>query len=276
MLGLFDSGIGGLTVVRELLRRAPNASFVYLGDTARTPYGNKSAEAIRRYALEDAGFLVGQGATAIAVACNSVSAVAMDALHETYPQMRFFDVITPAVEAAMVLKPKKIGVIGTRATINSGIYERELSVGAHGNAPDDAPDDATGAHYHVPLQIYTAACPLFAPLVEENWINRSETKRIARTYLATLKQKQIDALILGCTHYPLLLKVIRATLQKRVKIIDSPSAILDVIARDMPELLVEQKNPRQDYFFTDPSPLTDQIASRWLVRTIKGMKAEVG
>lgn len=252
MLGLFDSGIGGLTVVRELLKRSPNASFVYLGDTARAPYGNKSPEVLRRYAIEDAGFLIAQGATAIAVACNTASAVAMGALHDAYPNVRFFDVVSPAVEAAKRLKPKKIGVIGTRATIQSGIYERDLK------------------------NVYSAACPLFVPLVEEGWINRPETKRIARTYLSALKQKQIDALILGCTHYPLLAPIIRATLQKRVAIIDSAGALLEVIQRHAPELLAPQAESRQRYYFTDPSPLTESIASRWLERTITAIKADLG
>jgi glutamate racemase len=272
MLGLFDSGIGGLTVVRELLRRSPEASFVYLGDTARAPYGNKSADVLRRYAIEDAAFLIAQGATAIAVACNTVSAVAMDALHEAYPKMRFFDVVAPAVEAAIAMRPKKIGVIGTRATIQSGVYERMLL--AVGAPLADALGD--GQARGLPLRIFTAACPLFVPLVEENWIHRSETKRIARTYLATLKQKQIDALILGCTHYPLLAPVIRATLQKRVKIVDSASALLDAISREAPELLASQTPSRQEYYFTDPSPLTERIASRWLGRTINGLKADFG
>lgn len=251
MLGLFDSGVGGLTVVRELLKRAPRASFVYLGDTARTPYGNKTAEVIERYALEDAGFLVREGATDIAVACNTASTV-LGALKRSYPKVRFFDVITPAVNAASEMDARKIGVIGTRATIQSGIYEQRLK------------------ERNPVRTVLSVACPLFVPLVEENWINRPETKRIARTYLAALRQKQVDALILGCTHYPLLRHVIRAALQKRVKIVDSPSALLDVIGREAPQLLAESDRPRQTYFFTDVSPVTDAIASRWLNRPVKG------
>lgn len=247
MLGLFDSGIGGLTVVKELLRRAPNASFVYLGDTARTPYGNKSAETITAYAIDDARFLMDRGATAIAIACNSVSAVALDALREAFPSVPFFDVITPAVEAAKAFA--SVGVIGTRATINSGVYEKRLT---------EARPDA---------RVISTACPLFVPLVEEGWTDKPETKRIVRAYLQDIRQAQVDALILGCTHYPLLADVIRASLQRRVRIIDSPSALLDRIE---PE---EAEKAKQEYFFTDLSPLTDRLASAWLGRTVRGERA---
>jgi glutamate racemase len=252
MLGIFDSGIGGLTVVRELLRRAPNASFVYLGDTARTPYGNKSPEVIRKYAIEDAAFLIAQGATTIVVACNTASALAMDVLRTTYPDVTFFDVITPVIEAVASLPIKKVGVIGTRATMRSGVYAARLK------------------DRNQKLEVDEVACPLLVPLVEEGWIRKPETTRIVRSYLAPLKQKQIDALILGCTHYPLLEPVIRSVMQKRVRIIDAPSALLDQLEREAPKLLVSSPFARQRYFFTDVSSHTDAIASRWLGRTIKG------
>jgi glutamate racemase len=251
MLGIFDSGIGGLTVVKELLRRHPSAGFIYLGDTARTPYGNKSAETIRRYAVEDARFLVEKGATTVLVACNTVSAIAMDQLREAFPTTNFFEVITPAVSAAT---GKKIGVIGTRATIGSGVYERQLKT-----------RDAD-------IQVVSQACPLFVPLVEENWIHKSETKRIARTYLEPIRRQQVDSLILGCTHYPLMLDAIRASVQKRVNIVDAPSALMDLVEK---EAASELAAGEQTYFFTDPSAATDAIATRWLGRTVKGARAEL-
>ncbi|MCE9586170.1 glutamate racemase [Candidatus Uhrbacteria bacterium] len=251
MLGIFDSGVGGLTVVKELLRRHPSSGFIYLGDTARTPYGNKSAETIRRYAVEDARFLVDKGATTILVACNSVSAVAMDELRKEFPTIKFFEVITPAVLSAT---GKKIGVIGTRATIGSGVYERRLK--------ERDPN----------VEVISQACPLFVPLVEENWINKPETKRIVRTYLEPIRRQQVDALILGCTHYPLLTKVIRVSLQKRVKIIDSPSALMDTVEREAASELVDGT---QKYYFTDPSAATDAIATKWLGTMIKGVRAEL-
>jgi len=283
MLGIFDSGIGGLTVIREILRRAPETSFVYLGDTARTPYGNKSADTIKQYAIEDAAFLLKQGATDIIVACNTASSLALEALKETYPNVRFFDVISPAIRAVVQSHAQKIGVIGTRATINSGTYENRLKeqysvipakAGIHPMDSSLRWNDKKKS-----LDVLSVACPLFVPLVEEGWTKKPETKRIVRTYLQPLRQKQIDALILGCTHYPLLQSVIRSALQKRVKIIDSPSALMDQIEKEAPELL----NPPltrgaggvsvQKYYFTDVSAHTDAIASRWLGRAVKGEKA---
>lgn len=252
MIGIFDSGIGGLSVVRELLRRHPDADFLYLGDTARTPYGNKSRETIIRYALEDAEFLVSKGATHVIAACNTVSSVAMPALREAFPDVAFFDVITPAVrDAAEAVEKKKrqsVGVIGTRATIGSGLYEKLLK------------------ERGVP-EVISDSCPLFVPLVEEGWTNRPETKRIARIYLSRIRQKQVDALILGCTHYPFLEKVIASSLQKRVRIIDSPSALLDELEENNPDAL-ESSNGKQRYFFTDPSERIGAIAKSWLKHEI--------
>lgn len=252
MLGIFDSGVGGLTVVKELLRRYPSAGFVYLGDTARTPYGNKSPETIQRYAVEDARFLVEKGATTVLVACNTVSAVAMQALQSEFPHVRFFEVITPAVLSAT---GKKIGVIGTRATIGSGVYERRLKERDRS------------------IEVVSQPCPLFVPLVEENWVRKTETKRIARTYLEPIRRQQVDSLILGCTHYPLLIDAIRSSVQKRVRIIDSPSALIDAVER---EAANEITTGEQQYCFSDPSPATDAIASRWLGRSVSGIRAQLG
>jgi len=267
MLGIFDSGIGGLTVVRALLRRYPQTPFVYLGDTARTPYGNKSPDMVRQYAIEDARFLLNQGATDIVIACNTASALALDNLRAAFsggtgpgyagPSVRFFDVITPAVSAVIASSWHKVGVIGTRATIGSDIYASRIAAAKP------------------VVEVASVACPLFVPLVEEGWMRFPETKRIVRRYLAPLRQKQIDALILGCTHYPLLESVIRASLQKRVRIIDSPSVLLKQIEEQAPELLQKNGIDLQRYFFTDVSAHTDRVASRWLGKIIKGEKAEL-
>jgi len=203
---------------------------------------------IQRYAVEDAAFLVDKGATTIIVACNTVSAVAMNELRIAFPNIKFFEVISPAVVAAT---GKKIGVIGTRATIGSGVYERRLK------------------ERNASVEVISQACPLFVPLVEENWISKPETKRIARAYLEPIRREQIDSLILGCTHYPLLTDVIRASLQKRVKIVDSPSALIEVVER---EAVGELVAGIQEYYFTDPSALTDQVATRWLGKNVKGKR----
>ena len=246
MLGIFDSGVGGLTVVRELLRRHPQASFVYFGDTARTPYGNKSADRIRAYAEDDVRFLLDHGVTSVVAACNTVSAVAMDHLRATFPSVPFFDVITPVVETALSLSVKTIGVIGTRATIGSDIYARLL------RARDPS------------LDILSVACPLFVPIVEENWMRHPETKRLVRTYLQPLRQKQVDALILGCTHYPFLADVIRASLQKRVNLVDTPSAVVSLIERAVPDPLVQRAAPQRSFYFSDETDQTKQIVARWI------------
>lgn len=261
MLGLFDSGVGGLTVVRELHKRAPNASYLYLGDTARTPYGNKSQEVLQAFACEDAQFLIDRGATDIIVACNTVSSVAMETLRATFQSVRFFDVITPAVRVASSSGYGRVGVIGTRATIGSGIYADLLQAAAQ----------ASGSH----MEVVSAACPLFVPLVEEGWINRPETKRIIRTCLQQIRQKQVDALILGCTHYPMLQSVIKATLQNRVRIIDSPSCVLDEVQQVAPELLHETSQPTQKLFFTDLAPQTRTIVQRWLGASVTPEKVSL-
>lgn len=260
MLGIFDSGVGGLSVVRELLRRKPHVPFLYLGDTARTPYGNKSPETICRYAKEDVYFLIEQGATAIVIACNTISSVASEHLRAVFPTIRFFDVITPAVR--YVASPQQsslriIGVIGTRATIRSGVYERMLKAAA-------------------PTKfVLSVECPLFVPLVEEHWIDRPETKRIVRASLQPLRQKQVDALILGCTHYPFLAHVIHAALQRRVRIIDSPSCVLHDMLEMSPELFSETERARQRFFFTDITEQRMSLVRRWVGQNAEIQKANL-
>lgn len=251
MIGIFDSGIGGLTVVRELLRQAPNASFVYLGDTARTPYGNKSKETIERYALEDAAFLISHGVTAIVVACNTVSALAIDALRSRSDGFPIFDVITPAVEDALVVTKGRIGVIGTRSTIGSGIYQNRLKAASK------------------KVAMVVKACPLFVPLVEEGWLDDPETKRISKHYLYPLRSQNIDTLILGCTHYPLLKPIIQRFMGRHVRLIDSATS---VVQRLLTEIEIEHTGS-QAYYFTDVSPHSVEIARQWIGRKIQFEKA---
>ena len=252
-IGIFDSGLGGLTVVRELLRRAPHASFLYLGDTARVPYGNRTPQTICQYALQDVAFLVKEGATDIIVACNTVSAHALPALRTAYPAVRFFDVISPTAKRVAHLAVKRVGVIGTRATIQSDVYREQIQ------------------RLNPVQEVLSVACPLFVPLVEEGWMKMAETKRIIRRSLAPLKQKQIDVLILGCTHYPLLEKEIRVSLQKRVKIIDSASTLWDEVNEQAPELLLmrDAESSQQVYYFTDISDRTREMSQRWLGTTVE-------
>ncbi len=207
MIGIFDSGLGGLTVARAIMDALPGYDIVYFGDTARTPYGAKSASTVEKYALEDTDLLLDRGAKIIVIACNSAASVATDSIVKTF-HVPVFEVITPAVETAISMtKTGAFGVIGTRATIASGIYEKKII--------EQRPD----------ARVYSLACPLLVPLVEEGWMKKPETAMIVKKYLHPLKTKPIDALILGCTHYPILKKTIQQKIGKGVKAIDSATVV---------------------------------------------------
>ena len=205
-IGVFDSGIGGLTVVRSLMHALPNESITYFGDTARVPYGGKSNEVVKQYAREDANFLLEQGVKLIVVACNTVSAVALDDL---VPQIDvpMIGVIAPGAQAALAQSTsRRIGVIGTLATIASRAYIRAL----HGI-------DSSAI-------VSSKACPLFVPLAEEGWGDHPVAELTAKEYLTELRRDAIDTLILGCTHYPILRRVIQAAMGPEVVLIDSGEA----------------------------------------------------
>ncbi|MDD5557767.1 MAG: glutamate racemase [bacterium] len=202
-IGVFDSGLGGLTVVRHLRRLLPGEAIVYFGDTARVPYGTKSPEAVVRFSLESCRFLLDRGVGAVVVACNTSSAVALDALRKECP-VPVFDVVGPgARRAAEATRSGRIGVIGTRATIMSGVYPREI------------------ARRNPAAAVTGVPCPLFVPLAEEGWLDRPATVEIAREYLLPLRTADIDVLILGCTHYPALAGVIRLVMGDGVTLVDS-------------------------------------------------------
>ena len=211
MIGIFDSGIGGLTTVRALMDTLEGHDLIYFGDTARTPYGSKSRETVIRYAIENTEFLLDHGAKIIVMACNTASSVATEILTEKY-HVPVFEVITPAVDLAVSQKKRtRIGVIGTRGTINSGIYERLIK--------EKLPDSS----------VFSTPCPLLVPLVEEGWFDKPETRMIVKKYLHALKVRQVESLILGCTHYPLLKSIIQEKIGRRVKIIDSSVAVAEKI-----------------------------------------------
>jgi len=204
MIGIFDSGVGGMTVARAVETLLPGYKIIYYGDLARTPYGNKSPEAITEYSISNTEFLLAHGAKVIIIACNSAASVASDSLRQQFT-VPIFEVISPAVERAVSSTVSgNIGIIGTRATIRSGIYDDKIR--------KQAPE----------YRVFSQACPLLVPLVEEGWTDARETKMILRKYLTPLKQKQIDTLVLGCTHYPLLKDLIQHRMGiNRVKLIDS-------------------------------------------------------
>ncbi len=256
MIGIFDSGIGGLTVAREVRRQLPDYQLVYFGDTARTPYGNKSNETVIEYAIQDTQFLLDRGAQLIIIACNTASAVAADALKGQFPDVPIFEVVTPAVTAAQrQTKNKQVGVIGTRTTINTDIYRTKLL------ATDDA------------LKVTSKACPLFVPLAEEGLINDQITKMMAKRYLGPLKRHQIDTLILGCTHYPILRDVIQQKIGRRVTLVDPATPTVTAVRTylqahpDLDRSL--ERNSNHQYYFSDIPAHLQQLTTRWLGETIK-------
>ena len=240
MIGVFDSGVGGLTVVRELRKQLPEYDLIYFGDTARTPYGNKSKETIIKYALEDATFLIEKGAKIIIIACNTASSVAYEALKEKYLNIPIFEVIDPSVnEASKLTKNNKIGVIGTRATIRSGVYENKLKE----------------KNNH--LIVKSQSCPLFVPFIEEGWLKRIELKMVARRYLSPFKSYNIDTLILGCTHYPIIKDIIQKKVGERVKLVDSAEAASKEVKKFLENNNLElSKNKKIKIYFSD---LTVQV-----------------
>src|SRR6056297_225482 len=190
MVGVFDSGIGGLTVLKEIYNQIPNIQTIYFGDTARTPYGNKGEDIIKRYSYEIAQFLIKQGADVIVIACNTASAVASDFLRKEF-NIPVFEVVRPgAYKALKVSNNKKIAVLGTRATINSGIYDRLIT------------------KRDSKAQVFSQPAPLFVPLVEEGWVSYPETKKIVKRYLKSI-ESGFDTLILACTHYGFLNNIIK-------------------------------------------------------------------
>jgi len=202
-IGVFDSGLGGLTVVKQLCKQLPSESILYFGDTARVPYGTKSVETVQRFALQIARFLERQGVKLIVVACNTASSVAIEYLRQRI-QLPVVGVIEPGVRAALRVSEKgRIGVIGTTATISAGRYDDLLKSS------------------RADVVVESAACPLFVSLVEEGWIDTPVTEMVAREYLQPLVAAGIDTLILGCTHYPLIKKVIRRVIGEDIRIVDT-------------------------------------------------------
>lgn len=202
-IGVFDSGLGGLTIVREIRRKLPNETIIYFGDMARLPYGTKSKEQILSFSIQNTLFLLKHKVKAVVVACNSSSSAAYHFLRKNF-NLPIIDVIVPAAESAVeATRSRKVGVIATQATIDSGAYEKAL------RSLDSK------------LKVVTGSCPLFVPLVEEGWLEGKITEDVARTYLDSLCRQNIDTLILGCTHYPLLRKSIEKVVTSRIKIVDS-------------------------------------------------------
>lgn len=258
-IGIFDSGVGGLTVYRALHDRLPNERFVYLGDTARVPYGTKSLATVERYAVENSEFLASRGIKLLVVACNTASALALPQIREKIG-LEVVGVIGPggrkAVEMTRDIANPKIGVIATEATVASNAYYEAIR-----RASDSA-------------EVVQLGCPLFVPLAEEGWTNEPETFSIASKYLAAMNEFQPYALVLGCTHYPILRDVIQQTVGENVRLIDSGVATAEevenlLIEKDLanPNLIEGERRLCDDidhFYVTDAAERFARVAERFL------------
>lgn len=260
MIGVFDSGLGGLTVLRAFLKHLPQYDYLYLGDNARAPYGNKSLEVIYRYARQAVEFLFDRGCILIILACNTASAKALRKIQQewlpsNHPDRRVLGVVIPVAEVGVqVTRYGRIGVIGTRATIETKVYQQEL---------DKLRSD---------LKVYGLACPLLVPLVEEGWTGKPETNRILKKYLRHLKDKKVDTLILGCTHYPFLQKDTERIMGKNCKVLDGPEIVADKLEDYLhrhPEIETRvTRNGTVTYFTTDDPERFKRFGEKFLGQTL--------
>lgn len=248
-IGIFDSGIGGLTVARALYERLPGESTIYFGDTARVPYGPKSPETVRRYSLEILHWLLGQGVKLVVVACNTSTAHALGALREQSP-VPVIGVIEPGARAAVAAtRGGPVGVIGTAGTIASKAYPRAI----HALAPA--------------LRVEQAACPLFVPLVEEGWFDHPAAELIARDYLRPLAAAAVDVLVLGCTHYPLLKPLLGRVMGQEVRLIDSAAETARAVAETLAAAELEAPAGHavfHRFVVSDDEPRFRQVGSRFI------------
>lgn len=253
-IGVFDSGIGGLTVVRQLLSTLPNENIIYFGDTARVPYGSKSNETVIEYSIQDAQFLMRKNVKAIVVACNTASSVALPALREKF-QIPIIGMIEPGAKMSIEsTRNNKIGVIGTRTTINSNAYSKAIK------------------KLNPQINVIEKACPLFVPLVEEGWLNHKATYEITEEYLKELNENDIDTLVLGCTHYPILSKVIQEVIGKDVKLIDSGIAAAILVKDELMKFNLVSNSyalGNYDFYLSDFPVMFKEIAEMFLGRKIK-------
>jgi glutamate racemase len=262
-IGVFDSGFGGLTVLKALLELIPDADYLYFGDTARLPYGSKSVETVARYAVEAAHYLESHGAQLLVIACNTATALALDRII-TSAHGPVIGVVEPGADAACsVSGNKKVVVLGTEATVGSHAYRKAL--------------EARG------LNTREKACPLLVPLVEEGWVEHPVTEQVARIYLEEAfadGHREADVLLLGCTHYPLLKPLLRRVAPAHVKIVDSAESTARAVAVRMRQLLPKQESaseerraiPRLKFFATDSIDKFRRLGERFLGHAIEGVE----
>lgn len=227
-IGVFDSGVGGLSVAREIFRKLPNEQIIYFGDTAHVPYGPRSQSELIHFGNQITDFLINQGVKMIIIACNTSSSLSFESLKEKY-NLPFVDVINPSIDVAIKNSTKqKIGVIATEATIKTGAHKKLLLA--------ENPN----------VEVFTSACPKFVPLVEQGTVEGKEVEKIIYEYLAPLMEKEIDTLILGCTHYPFLEKSIKKVLGKDIKIIDPAQETVVMAKTSLQRLNLLNLHPNKD------------------------------
>ncbi len=249
-IGVFDSGVGGLTVLRQLIDLLPEERFVYFGDTARLPYGEKSRETIIRYSIENTIFLLEKNIKLLVVACNTATAHALERLEQIF-NIPVIGVIEPCVEQAIeVSKKGRIAILGTKGTIRSESYQKAIL-------------QKMPTAYVLPV-----ACPLFVPLVEEQYMHHAAARLIVQEHLKPIREKSIDTLLLGCTHYPLLKDLIRSEVGDEVNIVDSSSACAHKVCVTLKKMglqATENATPKIEYFVSD-DPLKFQMSGRFFLK----------
>ncbi|MDN5354584.1 MAG: glutamate racemase [Candidatus Cloacimonadota bacterium] len=249
-IGIFDSGIGGLTVFKEIRKQFPQEDIIYFGDTARVPYGPKSPQTVLNYSVQNARFLLQNGAKIIVVACNTSASVALQKLREILP-IPIIGVIQPgAAHATSVTQNGKIGIIGTEGTIRSDAYSHAIK------------------NIDPKIQVFSKACPLLVSLVEEGWEEHQISELIIREYLQDLQQQDIDTLVLGCTHYPILKKAIGKIVGKNIKLVDSAEAVAANLKEMLPNPETETDGSNK-FYVSDNEDKFRQIATRILNREIE-------
>ena len=257
-IGVFDSGVGGLTVIKSLLKEFPRENFIYLGDTARTPYGSRSAETIKSYTKEDINFLVQKKVKLIVCGCNTASAIGLNGLLKN-TNIPIIGVINPMIDMVgkHTASNATVGILGTRATINSGAYQKKIKT----ILPKS--------------KIVDIACPLLVPLIEEGWTNNTITRDILKTYLKPILKNNPQILILGCTHYPIIKKAISKLLPK-TKILDSGDALATTVSRllSSKQLINSQKTTGKIKFFVTDSPTQFNIIAKIFLSNMKNIKAK--
>ncbi|MGE5498438.1 MAG: glutamate racemase [Syntrophothermus sp.] len=256
-IGIFDSGIGGLTVVKRVASILPTENIVYFGDTARVPYGGKSNTTVIEYSKQDARFLIKKNVKVIVVACNTASSVALEDLRREF-NVPVIGMIEPGAEFALrETKNGRIGVIGTNTTINNQAYSKAIKSRNPG------------------VEVFEKACPLFVPLVEEGWIEQEATRLIAEEYLKEFKSLGIDTLVLGCTHYPILAGVIQSVIGENVKLVDSGIAAASVVKSELQRIGFETNsfsNGLQDYYVSDIPQKFSEIASVFMGKPLEHIR----